>query len=485
MAEDNKSMDKGRKLLIGFIIVLLLLTAGAYFFGVYYFTGHFLPGSQVNGFNCSYMTEKEAENLLEQKTGVYALAVQTRGNGQEGITADEIKLKYTSDGSVKKLLHEQNRFIWFLAFSQQKTYELPSSVSYDETLFEQKINSLKCMQDNVEPVDAYINEIDDGFEVVPEIEGTKIDREKLMEDIRDAVTTGRTVANLEDDGCYINPTVYADDLIRDCEQMNELTDVVVTYDFSDRKETVDRNVIKNWLTKDENDDLVLDKAVIADYVSGLARKYDTVGTERTFDTYDNQEITVSGGNYGWVIDQEKETEALYQDIMSKKTEVREPVYKQEAQSRNVNDIGYSYIEIDLTHQRMVLYQNGSPVVDTGFMASSSTPTGIYRLGEKKESAIPGKDASDETAVSDANATSVDFWMPFTDTLGIYGEPGLVITDMDLTDSAGELADFGSSDDMEFSSSDSWMSTEGCVAVPEDQAQTIYQNVDSGLPIIIY
>ena len=71
MAENNKSMDKGRKLLIGFIIVLLLLTAGAYFFGVYYFTEHFLPGSQVNGFNCSYMTEKEAENLLEQKTGVY------------------------------------------------------------------------------------------------------------------------------------------------------------------------------------------------------------------------------------------------------------------------------------------------------------------------------------------------------------------------------------------------------------------------------
>lgn len=72
--------------------------------------------------------------------------------------------------------------------------------------------------------------------------------------------------------------------------MNELTDVVVTYDFSDRKETVDRSVIKNWLTKDENDDLVLDKAVIANYISELAKKYDTVGTERTFSTYDNQKL---------------------------------------------------------------------------------------------------------------------------------------------------------------------------------------------------
>ena len=73
------------------------------------------------------------------------------------------------------------------------TYELPSSVSYDESLFEQKTASLKCMQDNVEPVDAYIKEIDDGFEVVPEIEGTKIDRDKLMEDIKNAVTTGRQI----------------------------------------------------------------------------------------------------------------------------------------------------------------------------------------------------------------------------------------------------------------------------------------------------
>ena len=57
------------------------------------------------------------------------------------------------------------------------------------------------------------------------------------------------MVNLEEDGCYDNPSVYADDerLIKDCEQMNELTDVVITYDFGDRKETVDRNVISEWL----------------------------------------------------------------------------------------------------------------------------------------------------------------------------------------------------------------------------------------------
>ena len=326
MAEENRKMSKGRKILVGFIVVLFLLTIGAYFFGVYYFTKHFLPGTQVNGFNCSYMTQEETEKLLAEKTSVYVLAVQTRGNGQESISADQINLKYTSDGSVNRMLHNQKRFQWFLAFSQHKSWEDSASVSYNEKLFQKAVDDLNCLKDNQEPSDAYIKENEDGFEIVPEIEGTKVDREKLQKDISNAVTTGRTVVNLEVDECYVNPLIYSDELKSDCEQMNELTDVVITYDFSDRKETVDRTLIKEWLGRDEDGSLILDKDAIASYVGQLAAKYDTVGTDRTFSTYDNRDITVSGGTYGWLIDQPKETDALYQAILDKKTQVREPVW---------------------------------------------------------------------------------------------------------------------------------------------------------------
>ena len=70
MAENNKSMDKRRKLLIGFIIVLLLLTAGAYFFGVLLFYRAFSSRLTGEWFYCSYMTEKEAENLLDRRQGI-------------------------------------------------------------------------------------------------------------------------------------------------------------------------------------------------------------------------------------------------------------------------------------------------------------------------------------------------------------------------------------------------------------------------------
>lgn len=62
-------MSTRKKIMISLIVLLLVLTGGAYGYGVWYFTGHFLPGSMVNGFNCSYMTVDESEALLSKKAG--------------------------------------------------------------------------------------------------------------------------------------------------------------------------------------------------------------------------------------------------------------------------------------------------------------------------------------------------------------------------------------------------------------------------------
>lgn len=477
MEEEKNGMSTGRKILIGLIAVLLLLTAAAYGYGVYYFSGHFLPGSLVNGFNCSYMDRKEAEELLAKKTAAYVLAVRTRGNGQESISAEEIALSYKPDGSVKKLMHDQNRFLWFLAFSQHKVMDTASSVTYEEELFQKKFSSLKCLQDNEQPADAYIEDDGKEFVIVPEIQGTLVDQEKLEKAVKKAVTTGDPVVDLEEDGCYINPEIYQDNerMISDCEQMNELTDVVVTYDFSDRKETVDRNVIRSWLVRDPEEDLVLDKEKIAAYVKTLAQKYDTIGAERNFATYDNRKITVAGGDYGWVIDQEKETEALYQAVLEKVTQVREPVYLQEAMSRNVNDISYTYVEIDLSRQRLVVYHDGNPVADTGIYAPGETETGVYTAGELQSPA-------------DLSGGTVNFLIPYGEGKGIVDNPTL--TQSDVGAWTGEilneevLADFGSGENFG-GDSGIWSISAGYVEVPGDRAAEVYQCTKAGMPVVIY
>ena len=56
MAKNKEKAGAGKTIVILLVVLLLLLTAGAYGYGVHYFSSHFLPGSMVNGFNCSYIT---------------------------------------------------------------------------------------------------------------------------------------------------------------------------------------------------------------------------------------------------------------------------------------------------------------------------------------------------------------------------------------------------------------------------------------------
>ena len=457
-------MSSRKKIMITLIIILLLLTAGVYGYGVYYFTEHFLPGSMVNGFNCSYMTVSQSEELLTQKVGAYVLTIDTRNNGQESITAKQAGLSYDSDGSVDKLIRNQDRFTWFLAFNQHRNYEVSSSIKYDEQKTEAAISELKCMQQEnmTEPSDAHIEEKDDKFVIVPEQEGTALKPEKTSQDIIDALVTGRTPVDLETDGCYKEPKVYQSDetLTKNCDLINKLTDVVITYDFDDCTETVDRDMIKNWLTTDENGLYTLDKKQIEAYISELAAKYDTVGTERTFNTYDGREITVSGGNYGWQIDQKAELKELTELIKNGETQVREPVYSHEGLVRKTNDIGYTYIEIDLTAQRMVFYKDGQLLVDTPVVTGCvrkghSTPTGCFALDAMRSPAVlkgPGY------------ASPVTYWMPFSGGVGIHD--------------ASWRSQYGGQIYITNGS-------HGCVNTPKDKAAIIYNNISVGVPIIVY
>ena len=210
MTDETTKMSGGKKAVIGMIAALLILTAAAYGYGVYYFTNHFLPGSAVNGLNCSYLTEAEAEALLAKQTEAYVLTVNTRNNGREAITAEQAGLSYVPNGEVGKLMKGQDRYKWFLAFNQKQTYETASSVTIDESLLKKAVSELNCMQEVniIKPVDAYIAETEDGFTIFPEKEGTALRHKKTIQVIQKAVEACRLSIDLDQEGCYIKPKVY-------------------------------------------------------------------------------------------------------------------------------------------------------------------------------------------------------------------------------------------------------------------------------------
>ena len=86
-----------------------------------------------------------------------------------------------------------------------------------------------------------MGDTENGYTIVPEVEGNQLDRDKLLETVKSAIDCGQTEVNLSDSGCYLKPSVYQDDeaLNARVNQLNQLVSANLTMDFgSGRTETV-------------------------------------------------------------------------------------------------------------------------------------------------------------------------------------------------------------------------------------------------------
>ena len=86
----------------------------------------------------------------------------------------------------------------------------------------------------------------------------------MKEAVIKAIDGGEIEVDLEKEGCYLEPSVFADDenLAKQAEQGNVFLGVTVTIDFSDRQEVVNAEIMKDWLVTDESGNLDLDKAKV-------------------------------------------------------------------------------------------------------------------------------------------------------------------------------------------------------------------------------
>ncbi len=456
-------MSKSRKITIGIIIVLLLLVLGVYFAGTWYFSSHFLPGSSLDGMNCSFKTAEDVQEMIAEKIATYSLTIQEMDGGKEALSAQDVGLQYVEDNSVEELIQKQDKKLWFTSVASPKKYTISAATTYDKEKLTEAVKALKCFQGMVQPVDAFVDEKDGTYYVVSEVEGNALDEAKVLELVRTAVEHGESQVDFVKSECYLKPKVYHDDkaLVKEAEDLNKYTQVTIYYDFGDREEVVDGDLIKSWLVKGEDGNYSLDEAAMAEFVYQLAYKYDTFGGTRQFVTAMGQTITTKGGDYGYVIKQKDTVEELKAAIQNGESGTREPVYLYSGVCRDTNDIGDTYVEIDISNQKMYFYKDGSLLVDTPIVTGNpnkgnATPPGVFALDTKKSPAVlKGEDY----------ASDVTYWMPFNGNVGIH-------------DCGTWRTEFGG--DIYLTNG-----SHGCVNTPYAAAETIYNNIEVGMPIIVY
>lgn len=379
-------MSKSKKIIVTILCMLFIVLGTGYFLGLAYFQTHFKIGTTINGFHCSFKSLNDTEELLSREVESYAIAVNTRNNGIEKISASDVGLKFNGKANLIELLKTQDYRLWFIPSSEEVTlpedcYEIDSSKLTDE------LRKLKCMNNMVPSESAHIVETNGFYQVAAAVKGTFLDKNKARQIIETAIRQWRPSVNLEEADCYIDVDSGDEkELQKHCDFLNSIQDTIITYDFGDRTESVDFAKIKKHFL-DSN--FRFNTSKMKKYIEKIAEKYDTVGIARNFVTYDNRTANISGGDYGWKLDVDKTTKSLIDYIKKDTIDVVSPVYTQTAASRQQNDVGYSYLEIDMSNSHAVLYIDGTPVVQTSIKTNGDINPGFYKISGKQEMDVDG------------------------------------------------------------------------------------------------
>lgn len=453
-----------KKILFSVIFISLLLLA--YLSSVYYFSRHYFYKTRINGEDCNLLTDSEVRRRINRKVSLYKLEIIGKDQVRDTISADDIDLKFVYDESLAKVREKENPFLWFTAFFMGYDFELPDAADYDAVLFEEKVKSLAFYdKSNIKKAqNAYIgdyNEETGGFTIIEEEDGSEPEDARMTEVLSEKVKGLQEIVYLEREGCYKQAEITRNDsdLIKELDILNSYVTAKITYDWNGSTETVDGSVISGWLIRN-GEQVSLDTEKAAEFVAQKAKEHDTYGKDRSFTTTDGRVLELKSGGYGWKTAREETTEELLAAIRNKETVKKEPVYSSMGAQKGKDDVGNSYVEIDLGAQHLYLYIEGEIILESDLVSGNvqrgwTTPPGVFGLTYKtKKAVLRGENYE----------TPVDYWMPFNGNIGMHD--------------ATWRGSFGG--DIYLANG-----SHGCINLPYDAAAQIYEYVGKGFPVVCY
>lgn len=469
--KDHKS-GAGKKIAIVLASIVGVLAIAYIGFGAY-FGSHFMFNTKINGTDYSMTSAGSVEADMKEKVNDYVLTLKESDGTTEEIKGSDIGVAYESSDEVTELMKKQNNWMWITSLWKKNEIETNIGVTYDENALAEKLQSLNCMSEDGKVASENAKPVfkDGKFEVQPEVVGTKLNAEKFSEQVAKAIDGFQTELDLKETECYDDPKYTSDskEVKEAVDTMNNYLKATVTYDFNPHTEVVDAAKISEWLSVDDNMKVTFNEAAVGDYVMALADKYNTIGSTRTFTSGSGASVSVSGGSFGWQIDQESETAKLIENIKNGETVTREPEYYSRGKTHeDGNDIGTTFAEVDLTNQVMYYVKDGQVAMKANVVTGNpntnhGTPAGVHFILYKESPSVLRGDR--QTSGEYEWETEVQYWMPFTsDGCGFHD--------------ATWQPTFGG---------DRYLTngSHGCVNMSLDEASQLYNMIQTGDPVVVH
>lgn len=448
------------------IIIVLIIGAGSY-----YQANHFNREININNIKVGGMRADQALNKLNTTVfnNVVYVGDQQILNGKDttmGITDKDLP-------AIKKLLKNQ----WtFFPSSKAKEYSLmPSNQNLhrNQTLKKQVEEKLLAMNQSLKaPQDAAVHLEQGKIVVTPSINGERYDVASLLKEY----DKHEYISEIRLNPVYIQPIKEDSEFIKNQQKkLEEFLAQTVDYKVQDKVFTLNASeVIKNASISKDLQIKIVDAGDIKNKIAEINNSQSTLNKDFKFKTHSGSMISVKGKGYGWAIDVDKEVPRMKEAFENGEKSVsasniygngwKGEGYGYEAITNN--GIGDTYAEVSIAEQRIWIYKNGKLVVTTNVVTGThstqhDTSPGVwYILYKQTPSVLTGRENGKITY-----QVNVDYWAPFTnDGQGFHD--------------ASWRGNWGSKAYLTAGS-------HGCVNTPPSIMKTVYNNLSTYEPVVVY
>ncbi len=465
-------MKKLRRFLVKFLLFGLFLAVTAFFLLALYYRNNFPVNTWINGVYCTGKSVEEVNQELTARAEAPVVRILDEEGNIWPVDLSETGYRADYTKPLETFIRQQDPLSWMENIMTQRSHELLPDSFFDEDMLRQLLSELEPVQREAavrEDVQIRFSETD-GWQLENGLEH-RLDRELFFRCVLESVSDGSYEVDMVQSGCVYDlpPTAKQLNMLTLWEKVEAFQQCGIVYDMGDQEIPLQGSVSAGFLTVDQSGlplldgdgEPVVDPERIRAFIGRLAEEYDTYGKEISFQSTRGDIIQVPGnGTYGTAIDQEAEFAYLTEALEEKREEIHIPAYLHQGLVRGRNDIGDTYIEVDMTDQKMYYYEDGELVLETDIVTGNTgrrmgTPQGVNFVYNKQRNRV---------LRGQGYASPVKYWVPVKGAIGIHDASW-------RSEFGGEIYKTNGS--------------HGCINTPTEIMSQLYDSVEIGTPVVMF
>lgn len=461
------------------LISLIALTIWGYAAMRDYVKTRFAPNTWVDGIYVTGLTPEEVNQELLARLEAPVVAVVDSKGEIYSLDMAEADYQFDHSASLNAYQAHQNHSGWIsMLWQENQIVTGQAAFTYDEEKVRTWWVSLPVVKaEETKPVLELRLDDEMGYVLDSTLE-EHLDVDKGLTELVGAISERENSLSLQDADCYYDydMTAAQKKIYNTWEDLKRMEQCGLTYDMGAEKIAFDEALMSRFIAKDEKGNALRDETgsfyydfdAVDTFMTELCEAYHTYGVDRPFRSSreGGEIVTVPGGTYGTELDVKAEIafvrEYLSDDTLRLSQTVHTPQYKHETPVKGLDDIGGTYIEVDMTEQKIYYYKDYELMVSSGIVTGNlrtrhDTPAGaFYIYGMYKNRVLRGP----------GYASFVRRWMPIYKSIGLHDANWRTEEEF-----GGETYKKNGS--------------HGCINMPDETTDVIFDNAEIGTPVLVF